>query len=154
MKSKKKYIGIFIYGTMIIPIIFVIFWEIGLGILFGVGGALRANKISGKLLYKTDHQMLLKAGREILSQVPCTNNNTEGVHKYPIPNEVKIPKMIQDMKPRAILMSSYGYLEIRMHGGMDHFGVYIYPEDFNVPFPNFPYGDQKLTEGLWYYDDE
>jgi len=36
---------------------------------------------------------------------------------------------------------------------MDHFGVRIYPEDFNKPYPGFTYGDRKLLEGLVYYDE-
>jgi hypothetical protein len=40
-----------------------------------------------------------------------------------------------------------------MHGGMDHFGVKIYPEDFKKPRDYFEYGDRELLPGLWYYDD-
>ena len=156
MKSKKKYIGIIILGIMIVPLITLIFWQIGFPILFGVGGGLRANMLRKKLLYKTDHKMLLNAGREILSKVPHTKNRTEGGHKisgnFPVPKEVQIPKAIQDLKPHALLMNSNGYLIIEMHGGMAHFGLLVYPEDFNVPFPGFRYGNRKLVEGLWYYD--
>jgi hypothetical protein len=41
-----------------------------------------------------------------------------------------------------------------MHGGFDHFGVYAYPEDFKEPHDSFRYGDRKLIDGLWYYDEE
>jgi hypothetical protein len=159
VKLKKKYIGIIIFGTVTIPLIIVIFWEAGYPILFGVGGALRANKMREKLLRETDHQLLLKAGREILSQVSPIENKTEGGHKIygnflPVPKEVQIPKAIQNIHPHAILINSNDYLMIEMHGGMDHFGVLIYPKDFKVPFPGFRYGDRKLIDGLWYYDDD
>ena len=42
---------------------------------------------------------------------------------------------------------------MEMHGGMDHFGVRIYPEDFNEPDRYFKYVDRELLPGLWYYDD-
>lgn len=43
---------------------------------------------------------------------------------------------------------------MEMHGGMDHFGVLVYSEGFREPFPGFKYGDRKLVDGLWYYDED
>ncbi len=43
---------------------------------------------------------------------------------------------------------------IEMHRGMDHFGVDLYAEDFREPYPDFKYGDRKLIDGLWYYDEQ
>jgi len=43
---------------------------------------------------------------------------------------------------------------LEMMGGLDHFGVYAYPEDYKPPpHAGFELGDKKLIDGLWYYDD-
>ena len=42
---------------------------------------------------------------------------------------------------------------MEMHGGMTHFGVRIYPEDYKKPDRYFKYVDRELLPGLWYYDD-
>jgi hypothetical protein len=70
-----------------------------------------------------------------------------------IPSGVEIPRAIQDLKPHVCLISLDGYLTLEMHGGMDHFGVRIYPEDYKEPDRYFKYGDRELLPGLWYYDD-
>ena len=66
---------------------------------------------------------------------------------------MRVPQIIQNLGPTRILVSSDGYLNLKMHGGMDHFGVRIYPKDFTAADPAFFYGYRKLAEGLWYYDD-
>ena len=64
------------------------------------------------------------------------------------------PKAIRDLKPKRIGIDYDGFMYLEMHGGMDHFGVKIYPEDFNEPSRgSFKYGDRELLPGLWYYDD-
>ena len=43
---------------------------------------------------------------------------------------------------------------IEMMGGMDHYGVSVYREDYSgTQFAGFKYGDRELVPGLWYYDD-
>jgi len=37
---------------------------------------------------------------------------------------------------------------------MTHFGFDIYTEDFKEPFAGFPYGDHRILDKLWYFDDE
>ena len=108
------------------------------------------------LLCKTDHQVLLKAGREILRQLPEDYLNTGGdrfAGVMHLPKEIQIPKAIRDIRPRGIFVDYDGYLMLEMHGGMDHFGVQIYPEDYEKPDRYFKYGDRELLPGLWYYDD-
>ncbi len=121
------------------------------------------------LLCNTDHLALLKAGREILSQVtkdrlrqnpPPDGISHLGDFKFFLPKEVQIPKAIQDLKPHICLINPDGHLVVEMHGGWDHirremshFGVQIYPEDFKEPERNFKYGDRELLPGLWYYDE-
>jgi hypothetical protein len=110
------------------------------------------------LLCNTDHQVLLKAGREILSQVPKDHLNPQPdgirhVGEIGVPKGITIPQAIRDLKPRGYLVNLDGYLILEMHGGMDHFGVQIYPEDFKELELNFKYGDRELLPGLWYYDE-
>jgi hypothetical protein len=121
------------------------------------------------LLCETDHQALLKAGREILSQIPKDrlrmNPPPDGIShlgnfKFVLPEEIPIPQAIRDIKPYVCLISYDGCLTVEMHGGwdhikreMNHFGVNIYPEDFEEPERNFKYGDRELLPGLWYYDE-
>lgn len=121
------------------------------------------------LLCETDHQALLKAGREILSHFPkdrlLLNPPPDEIRhldilKFVLPKEVQIPQAILDLKPYVCLISHDGYLTVEMHGGWDHikremshFGVNIYPEDFKESDRNFKYGDRELIPGLWYYDE-
>ena len=121
------------------------------------------------LLCNTDHQALLNAGREILSQVPedrlRINPTPDGIRhlgdfKFILPEEVEIPQVVRDLKPYVCLISYGGCLTVEMHGGWDHikremshFGVNIYPEDYKEPERNFKYGDRELLPGLWYYDE-
>ena len=110
------------------------------------------------LLCDTNHQALLKAGREILNQAPKDRMNPQpdGIRvlgDIGVPSGVEIPRAIQDLKPHVCLISLDGYLTLEMHGGMDHFGVRIYPEDYKEPDRYFKYGDRELLPGLWYYDD-
>lgn len=117
-----------------------------------------------KLLCETDHQALLKAGREILSKIPkdrLNNPHADGgifSSSLSVPKGIQIPQAIKDLKSSYVVdyvvYDSYLsiYLSLEMHGGMDHFGVKIYPEDFKKPHDYFEYGDRELLPGLWYYD--
>lgn len=118
------------------------------------------------LLCKTDHQALLKAGREILSKIPKDRLNNPyadgGIysHSLNVPEGIQIPQAIKDLKSSYVVRYEVNdsylsiYLSLEMHGGMDHFGVKIYPEDFKKPRDYFEYGDRELLPGLWYYDIE
>jgi hypothetical protein len=118
----------------------------------------RAQQRRVLLLHKSDHQALLEAGREILSQVPKDRLNPQPdgetyLGSFPVPKGIRIPQAIRDLKPHVVVVDYYGYLTLEMHGGIDHFGVRVYPEDFKEPHRNFIYGDSELLPGLWYYDD-
>ena len=45
-------------------------------------------------------------------------------------------------------------MTIEMGDGFSGFGVKAYPESFKEPYSGFQYGNRKIIEGLWYYDDE
>jgi len=132
-----------------------------IGLVYLMGGTEDAHHRRVLLLCKTDHQALLREGREILRQVPKDRLNPQldgirHVGDIDVPSGVDIPQAIRDLKPHGCLVSLDGYLILEMHGGMDHFGVQIYPEDFKEPEEpggNFKYGDRELLPGLWYYDE-
>jgi hypothetical protein len=108
------------------------------------------------LLSEVDHQALLKACREVLAlelQVGRYKIGQSPRH----PAVSRFPKAILDLAPSYVRIeqtNGSSYLALEMHGGFDHFGVYAYPEDFKEPHASFRYGDRKLIDGLWYYDEE
>jgi hypothetical protein len=124
----------------------------------------RAHQRRILLLCETDHQALLKAGREILSHPlvkkkfeSMENRKRDGIRiggVFGVPKGVRIPQTMQNLGLRGGFINYDGYLTLKMHGGMDHFGAKIYPEDFNEPSRgSFKYGNRELLPGLWFYDD-
>ncbi len=120
----------------------------------------QAQQARVRLLCESNHQKLLRAGREILSAIPpeayadpaLAPGEVRGFNLVQIPPNVSRPEAIRNLRARGTMLTSYGYLLVEMHGGMDHFGLYIYPENFKPPDPDFKYGDRQLIPGLWYYD--
>ncbi|HUU18341.1 MAG TPA: hypothetical protein VMW72_14420 [Sedimentisphaerales bacterium] len=109
------------------------------------------------LLYHTDHQALLKAGRQVLSQGPKDPMNyryygPQHIEGFPVPMGVRIPKVIRKLRPHASLISRNGYVVLQMQGGMTDFGVRIYPEGFKGYRYYFTSGNRELLPGLEYYD--
>ncbi len=109
------------------------------------------------LLYHTDHQALLKAGRQILSQGPKDPMNyyypgPQHIEGFPVPRRVHIPKVIRKLKPHACLINRNGYVVLQMQGGSTDFGVRIYPEGFKGYRFYFTSGNRELLPGLEYYD--
>jgi hypothetical protein len=112
--------------------------------------ALRAKSRKVNLLYQTDHKALLKACRTLLEE---GYKGKYCIRVDPHPDVDKFPKAILNLKPTYVLVHGDNYVGIEMMGGMSHFGVLAYPGNFVPPFEGFCYGDKKLMEGLWYYDD-
>jgi len=126
---------------------FLVLWEEGIK---------DAQQRRALLLCKTDHEALLKAGREILKQIPEDYLSTDGKRFAGVrhlPKGVQIPEIIQHIRPRGFFVDYDGFLIMEMHGGMTHFGVRIFPEDYKEPDRYFKHVDRELLPGLWYYDD-
>jgi hypothetical protein len=171
--SKKKVLGIAVGIVVLVMIAGFLFWrsdyiqhwrERKFLALWeeAIEGAQRRRVL---LLCNTDHQALLKAGREILSKIPKDRLNNPyadgGIFSSSlnVPEGIQIPQAIKDLKSSYVVRyeanDSYVsiYLLLKMHWGMDHFGVKIYLEDYKKPRDYFKYGDRELLPGLWYYDD-
>ena len=109
------------------------------------------------LLYHTDHEVLLKAGRQILSQGPKDPMNyryygPQHIEGFTVPRGVRIPKVIRKLRPHASLINRNGYVVLQMQGGLTDFGVRIYPEGFKGRRYYFTCGNRELLPGLEYYD--
>ncbi len=161
MKARKIIVIGITVAVVVLVLIGIYFFLSIISLVFFLKGPEDAQRRRVLLLCKTDHQALLNAGREILSQVPQDRLNpwSDGIRhvgEIGVPKSVEIPQAIRELKPRGCLVSLDGYLTLEMHGGMDHFGVRIYPEDYREPkepHGYFKYGDRKLLPGLWYYDE-
>ena len=110
------------------------------------------------LLYHTDHEALLKAGRQVLSQGPKDPMNymhygPQHIDGFPVPRRVRIQKVIRKLRPHASLINRNGYVVLQMQGGLADFGVRIYPEGFKGRRYYFTCGNRELLPGLEYYDD-
>jgi len=110
-----------------------------------------------QLLYHTDHEVLLKVGREILRQGPKDLKNYRyfgpmHINGFPVPRGVRIPKVIHKLRPYATLINFNGYVVVQMEQGVVGFGAKIYPEGFKEPHSDFEYGNRELLPGLWYFD--
>lgn len=111
-----------------------------------------------QLLYSTDHEELLKAGREILRQGPKDLKHyiylgPMHINGFPVPRGIPIPKVIRRLKPYGTFMNFNGYIVVQMKEGVIGFGVKIYPEGFKPPSLPFEYGNKELLPGLWYCDE-
>ena len=131
---------------------------IGLGPGLVIIDGFLAYRTAVHLVSETGHHAILKAGRDLLSQVPNPENWTPDGYKIHsrigIPARMRLPEVLQDLSARSIKMDSDGYLVIEIISRRAPIGFCIYPEDFKPPDPFFNYGDLKLVEGLWYYDGE
>ena len=110
-----------------------------------------------RLLYHTDHEELLKAGREILKKGPKDPMNyrvygPQHIEGFPVPGRIRIPKVIRKLRPHASLINRNGYVVLQMEGGPTDFGVRIYPEDFKGKTYRFTPGKRELIPGLEYFD--
>jgi hypothetical protein len=116
---------------------------------------INAQRLRIKLLYKTDHQALLVACRDLSKRV--TNGNmANGPYQLRFGSDRWITgfsRPILDLRPSHVYINSDGRVILEMFGGLDHFGVYAYPEDYKKPPHTEKLGDKKLLDGLWYYDD-
>jgi hypothetical protein len=111
------------------------------------------------LLYHSDYEALLQAGREILRQSPDPKHYTPVGRPFhilgvPVPRHVRIPKDVHQLRPHAIYINFDGYIVLQMEKSALGYGVNIYPEGYNKKHRDFRYDNKELIPGLWYFDDK
>lgn len=149
----KIFIGLFIAVIVSLVLLVLIFYLRSCKLM--IVEIKKGQQRAVRLLCETDHQALLTACREISRMV------TDGElkkHEYrlrinPDPEISSFPQVIIDLEPTYIDIDPKGCVKIELYGGLDHYGVNAYTEDFKPPVSNFYYGGRELVPGLWYYDD-
>lgn len=124
---------------------------------FIFGGLRYTQRMQVRLLCETDHEVLLEACRE-LSERAARGDIKPGRYRIfidPDPEASCFPKPILDLAPSYVYIdeNDSGRVMVEMLGGLGHFGVLAYTEDYEKPSDSFSYGDRKVIDGLWYYDD-
>lgn len=105
------------------------------------------------LLYKTDHITLLNVCRKLIKEKREGGWSEEryDIRFKPHPEVSKLPQLILRLKPTWVFINNERVM-IEMFGGLDHFGFHAFSEGF-LEEDQKEYGDKKLLDGLWYYDD-
>lgn len=132
-------------------------WKRPLTRLFILVMVSRANQMRTEFLCKTDFEALLAACRE-LSRRAAKGDLKPGMYSIRSeprdPQVLNFPQTILDIAPSGVYIdeNDSGRVMLEMFGGLYHFGVLAYTEDFKRP-SGYKYGDKELVPGLWYYDD-
>jgi hypothetical protein len=148
ISMKRNPIFYILLGIVIVFVIFPLF-------LFTLTGdlskAITFQSHLNNLLYKTDHQALLAGCRSLIDE----GYQGQYIYNWPDrdPNVDNFPGIIAQLKPTYVWIHDDGCVMVEMWGGMSHYGIRAYAEDFNQPRENYYYGDKKLIEGLWLYSD-
>ena len=108
-----------------------------------------------RLLCETDFQALLNACRQLSNRVAAGELKPQqyNVRGKPHPESLRFPQSILDLEPTYVIIDAHGSVMIELHGGFLHYGVTAYPKDYKKPV-GVVYGDKKLIDGLWYYDED
>ncbi len=157
--GKRMVLKIIIVLAILVGVCYVLHDVLGYlvirGFVFSTGRDVRQRQV--RLLYKTDHQALLEACRELSGRVVRGDlkPGTYSIRRDPDPETSRFPQVILDLEPSYVYIdeNNSGRVMLEMFGGLGHFGVQAYTEDYKKPHLCFEYGDKELIPGLWYYDD-
>jgi len=107
-----------------------------------------------RLLYESDHAALLEACRD-LGRRAIAGELKAGMYKVKGSADAVVqafPRRILELEPVYVVVGEEGEITVAMIGGLDHIGVYGYPEGYSRS-ACAARGDRELIGGLWYYDD-
>lgn len=107
-----------------------------------------------RLLYETDHAVLLEACRDLARRVIAAELKPKMYQMTgkPDPETATFGPPILELEPVYVVVDKSGMIMVAMIGGLDHIGVCAYPESFSRQACAVR-GDRELIPGLWYYDD-
>jgi hypothetical protein len=127
-----------------------------LGAGYMLFGNIGFKDLRSKLLRDSDPNALLAASRELSARVLSGKLEAGSycVRFWPDREVSGFPETIRSLSPNFVYISRTGTVKISMTTKLLTFGVIAYPPgDDEEHFPNSSFGDRKLIEGLWYYDE-
>ena len=128
-----------------------------LGVLFGpvLRTGFRGMHVREQLLCRTDHKALLAACQELSARVADgkLETNVYMFGFWPDAEVRQFPQAIRALRPAFVTLGSDGTVRIEMNDKWWSLGVRAYPQGYEKRFPTYRFGDHKLLDDLWYYDD-
>jgi hypothetical protein len=102
-----------------------------------------------RLLCQANHRVLLEESRDVAKQFDAglyvwSRLSAEEIARF--------PAVIRMLDPTYVSVDESGVVEIEVAAKQFPMGVRVYPEGYAKSHPEASYGDRKLLEGLWYYD--
>ena len=119
----------------------------------------RMSKRRSMLLYKTDHQLLLDACREISKKMTegKIKDGSYSIHSLIVKHDLQtrqFPQTILKLDPLNLYVSKDGKVRIIMWPAL-MYGVDAFPEDYKGSISEvIPEWSIKLLDGLWYFDED
>lgn len=158
MKTTKSAVTKIAVGLLVVfalGLTFLYLTPIGKFLILMRADAKREKQKTVRLLSETDHEALLAACRELLREVEAGNLRP---YRYSVgykadPEASQFPQVILDLDPMFVDTQDSGRVFVEMYAGIHNYGVTAYSEDYQEPSPHFVYGDKKIIDGLWYYED-
>lgn len=107
-----------------------------------------------RLFCEADHKALSEACRELSRRVASgeLEAGSYQVGWFPERTASCFPKPILALRPREVILSEDGTVDLSMYTGWRPFGVWACPEGYEGQRPDD--ARRRLLDGLWYYDNE
>jgi len=127
------------------------------GILLGpvVLTGIRGVRMREQLLCRTDHAALLTACQELSARVAAgkLEANAYRVRFWRDREVSQFPQAILALRPQFVTILDDGTVRVELNDKWWSFGIRAYPPGYEKRFPGYAFGDRKLLDELWYYDE-